>query len=342
MTWIVPPGCGPSISAPGPEGASLGACSSAMCPSAPSKSTLTASGCSCSGNATGSCPPSRSGTMPEHFPGIPGMAAWIFSTRAFLASPFLSPDSSAGHTTSATYGLTSTGSLARYDPLTCSWRTSQLSLLAGTSEPFSDSLPRVGMIRSGQLLALTMWGLPIAANGSGSWLPTPDANDWKQDGLQASQRRLDRYSTVSLNAAVRLFPTPRANKWGLPDSYGSTAMWATPTANDARNNNSPARQQRRGPALDIQVGGRLNPGWVELLMGWPQDWTALPGARVGTTACPGSSPPCRSAGTGCGPWATARCRCVSPSHGACSGTHCIRRDADGGDLAGPGEADRPQ
>ena len=48
---------------------------------------------------------------------------------------------------------------------------------------------------------------------------------------------------------VALYPTPRANKWGPPDSHGKVP--------------------------EALAGGRLNPRWVEWLMGIPIGWTRL-------------------------------------------------------------------
>jgi hypothetical protein len=52
---------------------------------------------------------------------------------------------------------------------------------------------------------------------------------------------------------------------------------ATPLARDARTfkgNVSPPHHQG-GQNLGQQIGGTLNPTWVEWLMGWPIGWTAL-------------------------------------------------------------------
>ena len=58
--------------------------------------------------------------------------------------------------------------------------------------------------------------------------------------------------------------------------------WATPAARDFRHPNAvdgASRLKRAeeaptsGDQLPNQVGGALNPAWVELLMGWPIGWT---------------------------------------------------------------------
>ena len=64
-------------------------------------------------------------------------------------------------------------------------------------------------------------------------------------------------------------------KEGLPISLNDQVahFLPTPTANDAKNNNSPSRQNRHSQSLDTIAGGSLNPEWVEYLMGFPLDWT---------------------------------------------------------------------
>ena len=49
----------------------------------------------------------------------------------------------------------------------------------------------------------------------------------------------------------------------------------TPTANDAKNNGNPSRENRHSPGLNGVAGGSLNPNFVEVLMGFPSGWTEL-------------------------------------------------------------------
>jgi hypothetical protein len=57
-------------------------------------------------------------------------------------------------------------------------------------------------------------------------------------------------------------------------------IWTTPTVQDGHNNAGPAQQVRHTRSLNVQVAGWvekpdvvLNPGFVEVLMGWPVGWT---------------------------------------------------------------------
>jgi hypothetical protein len=42
-----------------------------------------------------------------------------------------------------------------------------------------------------------------------------------------------------------------------------------------KDSGSPSEYKRNEVPLAAQVGGQLNPTWVEKLMGWPENWTAL-------------------------------------------------------------------
>ena len=54
-----------------------------------------------------------------------------------------------------------------------------------------------------------------------------------------------------------------------------SGYWPTPTAHNSKEGNYPAERNRKTPTLASRVGGKLNPTWVEWLMGWPHDWTNL-------------------------------------------------------------------
>lgn len=66
-------------------------------------------------------------------------------------------------------------SLARFDPLTCSWRTHQ-RLLDGEWELFAATWPRWGMMRDGELWEVATSAWTKKARGSG-YLRRPQAKD---------------------------------------------------------------------------------------------------------------------------------------------------------------------
>ena len=154
--------------------------------------------------------------------------------------------------------------LASYDPATSSWKTSQLCL-DGALEPYSETWPRSGMMRSGTAFRLPPLVPLTAGTASGLW-HTPTAHMSKEAGYPAEFTR----KTPTLNAEALV---------GMP-----ARMWPTPCASDHRdrgNLGNPSVQRRAaiGKQLGLsmvvsEASGRLNPTWVEWLMGFPLGWTA--------------------------------------------------------------------
>jgi hypothetical protein len=86
--------------------------------------------------------------------------------------------------------------------------------------------------------------------------PTPQASDNRPRATANSTvRRMELGKQISLEAAVK--------------------FWPTPTAHNAKEGGYPAELMRNTPTLAAQAGGSLNPMWVEWLMGWPLGWTDL-------------------------------------------------------------------
>jgi DNA (cytosine-5)-methyltransferase 1 len=76
------------------------------------------------------------------------------------------------------------------------------------------------------------------------------------------------------------------------DLAQAVKRWSTPAADDTGHRAS--KYNQGGTALSTQVGGALNPTWVEWLMGWPLGWTDLE------------------------PLETAKCHSARQPHGRCS------------------------
>jgi hypothetical protein len=153
-------------------------------------------------------------------------------------------------------GATWQGSLAKFDPDTSLWRTAQCSLLEDLNESLAI-LPRSGMTRNGLLWELPMLEQTISETGFGLW-PTP----------------------VSSDISMR---TTKYKQGGTPLSY-AVQYWPTPTAHMAKETNAPSEANRNEPSMASRVGGKLNPTWVEWLMGWPLGWTDL--KPLETDKCP--------------------------------------------------------
>jgi site-specific DNA-cytosine methylase len=86
----------------------------------------------------------------------------------------------------------------------------------------------------------------------------------------------------------KLFPTPTKQDYKRrgPNSkqkgLSNTELFATPTTQDASNNGGRSQHDRNSLPLNAQIGGKLNPDWVEQLMGFPLCWTDLEQNEVGT------------------------------------------------------------
>ena len=162
----------------------------------------------------------------------------------------------------------------RFDLVSCLWKTAR-SLFPEDLPWSSVILPIWGMMRAGECWELITSELPIKDIAYGLW-PTPVA-----DGDRATNYA---QGGTSLGYAVRNWPTPTVhgnhNRKGASKNSGdglatAAKKWATPTCHD-RKGQSGAKRGRNaqgGECLAQQVGGTLNPMWVEWLMGWPMGWT---------------------------------------------------------------------
>ena len=71
------------------------------------------------------------------------------------------------------YGKNMHGLLAKYDPVSCSWKTPQISLFGGL-EPFLGTFPRWGTMQDGECFRLPMLEHVTSEKECG-YLPTPSA-----------------------------------------------------------------------------------------------------------------------------------------------------------------------
>lgn len=215
---------------------------------------------------------SRFGTTCERLTGNLGeeLLTWYradFHAKT-SASPGMEPESTANEADS---GERWPGSLAKYDPDTCSWKTAQRSLL-GDSEPSSVTWPRSGLMLDGQCWELPTLERRTSESASGFW-QTPVADD-------AVNRQAGKWNSrgePKLSAQV-LLPTPTRDS-------KREKFWPTPQASDNRDRGNAAtpaiaRRIKAGKQVMLSMtvsteSGRLNPEWVELLMGWPKGWTRL-------------------------------------------------------------------
>lgn len=183
-------------------------------------------------------------------------------------------------------GHTWRASFARYSPDSSTWKTAQCSLLADSDE-FSETWPRWGSMRNGVSFLRPIPALPICESESGLW-QTPVADD-------AIERKAGKWNSrgePKLSAEVKLYPTPTV---GSKKCAGTLQEWG----------GSGARKKMKEMMSAEELTGQLNPAWVEWLMGWPTEWTALK------------------------PLATAKFREWQQQHGICSAepTTCTKQAA---------------
>ena len=121
--------------------------------------------------------------------------------------------------------------------------------------------------------------------------PTPRTPSGGADNSANKTRPSGHKGTTNLLGAVKMWPTPCAtdhkgsgkagtlrDRLDYATERGATKSntYATPQARDLRSGSTDRWDDPdRSRNLNDQVGGQLNPTWVEKLMGWPKNWTSL-------------------------------------------------------------------
>jgi hypothetical protein len=214
---------------------------SAMNLSAPWKSNHTVGNSYSNGNVMESCRTSQSGMMSQLLTGDRGKESPMSSvadSRVRTSPPPEKAQDSAENDLDC--GPKCAGSSARYHPATFSWRTAQCSLFGGL-ERFSATWPRWGIMRHGEFWELVTPKRRTNGNASGSW-PTPTVTGCLNGYQQQGKGGVDWKPTIA--GAVGAAKTP-----------------------------NPADMTKLYPPRPQDIGGKLNPSWVEWLMGWPVGWT---------------------------------------------------------------------
>lgn len=205
-------------------------------------------------------------------------------------------------------GTTWPASLAKLDRATSSWRTAQLSLL-GDLDEFSETWPRWGLMRAGECWERQTLVPRTSESASGlslSTWPTPNCDGFRSDGeLAILARTLTDYSqfvgmteSAASSKRNRAWPTPTVcgnyNRKGASATSGDglatvvtqrTYPTATATAYKgwSPNHNRADTDDRLDYTVERESFSpgqqtppmRLNPAWVEWLMGWPIGHTEL-------------------------------------------------------------------
>lgn len=113
--------------------------------------------------------------------------------------------------------------------------------------------PDTGMMRSGRAYLLPSLVPHTSATGSSLW-PTPT----KADGERGSLQYQGNHNPTLLGAVRRRWSTPRSS----------------PSENRQTKRTPSRESSRHGLSLAAEVGGQLNPVWVNWLMNFPLTWHA--------------------------------------------------------------------
>ena len=179
-------------------------------------------------------------------------------------SPLVPQENDEELMTQDTYGHGFETPLATYSPDTQSWKTSEAISLWGEQQLLLN-LPKSGMTRNGVLFQQPDWVRPIDATELSFW-PTPRASAAMADSPEAILRNLQKKGYKSkLEQAVQMWPTPRAAQAEVRNHTIYARAFGKPQ-------NLENRIAQREPTA---IGGKLNPTWVEWLMGFPIGWTDL-------------------------------------------------------------------
>ena len=198
------------------------------------------------------------------------------------------------------------GSFTKYSPDSRSWKTHQCSLL-GDLEPFLETWPRWGLMRDGecweqQTLEQTIRGTEsgLSPNGVDSFhTPNTIGLDGGSNSRKALKKRTEKWPTPLTQDSYERSSwkiIAQANEGGkarmtLTRKVKYLEKMPTPTCHNSKEGAFPAEYNRQTPTLATHAGGKLNPTWVEWLMGWPLGWTDLK------------------------PLETDKCHCVQQQHG---------------------------
>jgi DNA (cytosine-5)-methyltransferase 1 len=187
------------------------------------------------------------------------------------------------------------GSFTKYDQNSSSWKTHQC-LLLGDLEPFLETWPQWGLMRDGECWEQPTLEQTIRETGSGlspngvDTFHTPNTTglDGGSNSRKALKKKIDQWPTPTASAggAGKNPNNPRGIYQGNPLATAvSIQKFPTPTCHNSKEGAYPSEYKRDTPSLATHAGGKLNPTWVEWLMGWPLEWTDLKPLAMDKSHC---------------------------------------------------------
>ena len=185
-------------------------------------------------------------------------------------------------------------SFTKYNQNSSLWKTHQCSLL-GDLDEFLETWPQWGLMRNGecweqQTLEQTIRGTEsgLSPNGMDSFhTPNTTGLDGGSNSRKALKKKQSFPTPVSIDAGSGRMNTSIGSSNQRPTLalMARKNLWPTPTCHNSKEGAYPAEYARNTPTLATHAGGKLNPMWVEWLMGWPLGWTDLKPQETGKFLC---------------------------------------------------------
>jgi hypothetical protein len=168
------------------------------------------------------------------------------------------------------------------------YQGSSQAIMGGSWEEFLETWPANFLMRGRECYQRPEWE-PRTLDDEYSFWRTPSASEADHGGPNAR----DSKGGLHLSAQVAMFPTPRAQsaRGSGPSRTGhrtdlqtAARAWSPPCARDGQERGpcDPEKRIEQGHSVSLhdQIGGQLNPTWVEWLMGFPLGWTALDASEM--------------------------------------------------------------
>ncbi len=197
-----------------------------------------------------------------------GGDASVLSKSKSTHDLYSSHDKTTDHLTRSRYGMTSQRLTDDLGEALLTW--------------FRAGFPARTFLQPGKARASKASGLDSGWKWPGSLAKyDPDTRSWKTrqcsllGGLEPYSETWPRWGTMrdgEFWEQMTWEPRTSANASGY---WPTPIMWPTPKARDHRPPGGFSEQNRNTPDFPTQIGGKLNPLWVEWLMGWPLNWSSL-------------------------------------------------------------------